>query len=95
MTIHLGLSCFRFSVAIRGNNHRCGFYILVNEERFAFMDAWFYHFDSTPSESATINLELLAGQTVRVENIGPSVVYGTSDTGFLYSWFTGHLLHAM
>ena len=47
------------------------------------------------SGSATINLELNAGQTIMVENWGSGNVYAFDPYGGFYSWFTGHLLYAI
>ena len=51
--------------------------------------------DGFPASSSTINLELTAGQIVRVENIVSTEVAGTEFTGVIRSWFTGHLLYAL
>ena len=45
--------------------------------------------------TATINIELRAGQIVRIEYKGSSKVGGTNSTGTMLSWFTGHLLYAL
>ena len=41
--------------------------------------------------SASIILELTAGQSVRIESQDSTEVYGTTS-GFYQSWFTGFLL---
>ncbi len=92
--LHCSRIC-RFSVTKRGNNYYGAFYFLVDEQEYAYKDYWFHEVNVTPSGSATISLELRAGQTVRVENIGSSGVYGSRDPGFLYSWFTGDLLYSV
>ena len=70
------------------------FYFLLDEEQLAQ-----YHLQisgaSYPNGAATINLELTAGQIVRIENWGSSTIYGTNSNGLINSWFTGHLLYAL
>ena len=66
----------------------------MDEERFAFEDEWNKTDDST-SGTATINMELTAGQIVRIENYASSLIYGTDPSGYIFSWFTGHLLYAL
>ena len=79
-----------------GNNYDGGFWLLVDEVRFAYKDAQdTSSSNSLPSGSATINVELTAGQIVRVENRGSSLLYGTDAEGFMNSWFTGHLLYGL
>ena len=68
---------------------------MVDEARYAEIDLETINSDGYPDGSATINIELTAGQIVRVENIISTVVYGTDASGYLYSWFTGHLLYAL
>ena len=78
-----------------GNASHGTFWFLVDEVRYAYKTAYFYNADSTPSGSTTINIELTAGQIVRIENLDSTVIYGTHEDGFMQSWFTGHLLHAL
>ena len=79
-----------------GNNSDGGFWFLVDEVRFAYKDAEDPSSSNIlPAGSATISLELTAGQIVRIENRGSSVLYGTDAEGFMNSWFTGHLLYAL
>ena len=77
-----------------GSSSFGAFFFLVDEERFAFEDEWNKTDDST-SGSATINMELRAGQIVRIENYGSLLIYGTDPSGYMFSWFTGHLLYAL
>ena len=86
----------RFSVNKSGNEYQGSFYFLVDEVRYANKDLYVGS-DVHPSGSATINVELRAGQLVRIENYGSTVIFGTSDDeeGEMYSWFTGHLLYAL
>ena len=65
-----------------GNYYSGAFYILVGDVRY-------------PLGSATINIELTAGQVVRIENDWSTTIYGTDSTGYIYSWFSGHLLSAL
>ena len=44
-----------------------------------------------PQASGTINLHLIAGQVVQIDNAGASLVYGGPIEN---SWFTGFLLVA-
>ena len=86
----------RFSVNKEGNNYDGGFWFLVDEVRYAYKDGEDPgSTNSLPSGSATINVELTAGQIVRIENRGSSVIYGTDAEEFMNSWFTGHLLYAL
>ncbi len=81
----------RFSVNKEGDYSTGSFHLLVDDVSFAFKNA-----NTEPSGSATINLALDAGQIVRVQTYGSTIVYGTNSAdGFLYSWFTGHLLYAL
>ena len=77
-----------------GNEYYGTFMFLVDEVRYAENDL-FVGSDVHPSGSATINIELRAGQIVRIENYGSTLIYGTSEGGNMYSWFTGHLLYAL
>ena len=84
----------RFSVNKEGDSNHGSFYLLVDEERYAYKETW-VSTDCCPAGSATINLELTVGQIVRVENTGSSLLYGTQPGGFMKSWFTAHLLYAL
>ena len=77
-----------------GNEYYGTFYFLVDEVRYGYLEGCCSG-DPTPSGSATINIELTAGQVVGVDNIISTVIYGTNPNGFLNSWFTGHLLYAL
>ena len=86
---------FRFTVIKSGNNYDGRFHFMVNEVEYALVDMDLVSAgDSTPSTTATINLELLAGDVVRIENIGSTLIYGVNGD-IMYSWFTGHLLYAL
>ena len=84
----------RFSVVKHGNYYSGAFYILVAKMRYAFVNE-FANTNSIPLGSATISIELTAGQVVRIENDWSTRIYGTDSAGFIYSWFTGHLLYAL
>lgn len=84
----------RFSVTKYGNNYSGGFHFLVDNKKVAYI----YEYDpdnSYPTGVATINLYLTADQTVQVENIGSTTVYGgrryPSSLGYR-SWSTVFLL---
>ncbi len=79
----------------KGNDYSGSFSILVGEAAIAFKEAGFTNSNEDPSGSATINLELTAGERVRVQNVDSSVVYGTAQFGVIESWFTGHLLYVL
>ena len=78
----------------RGNENIGTFFILVDEVRhvrfndYGGSDIW-------PAGSATINIELTAGQVVRIENVSSTLIARTDSTGYIHSWFTGHLLYAL
>ena len=79
-----------------GEDYWGSFIVLVDDTEYAYKDAWFGGAsDNTPSGSATITIELKAGQIVRILNKGSTDVLGTAPAGFLYSWFTGYLLYAL
>ena len=77
-----------------GNEYNGSFYFLVDEVRYAEKDGVSGGSNEAPASSATINLQLNAGQLVRIENVGSTLLYGTHAEGFVQSWFTGHLLYA-
>ena len=78
-----------------GNEYNGSFYFLVDEIRYAEKDGHSGDSNQAPASSATINLQLNAGQLVRIENVGSTLLYGTHAEGFVQSWFTGHLLYAL
>ena len=78
----------------RSNENRAYFWLLIDEDRYT------YNYQNTsgtgnPTGITTINIELTAGQIVRVENDHSSVIYGTDSNGIIQSWFTGFLLYAL
>ena len=79
----------------QGNDYSGSFFFLVDEVRYAVTDAYIGDLNFSPSGSSTINVELVAGQLVRIENHGSTELYGIDSTGFMFSWFTGHLLYAL
>ena len=81
-------------MAKEGNDYYGSFYFLVDEVRCAYEDENVGS-NSTPTGTATINIELMARQIVRIENRGSSKVGGTNSTGTMLSSFTGHLLYAL
>ena len=79
----------------RGNNYDGRFHFLVNEVEYALLDMDLVNEgDSTPTTTATIIMELFAGDVVRIENLGSTTIYGVNG-GVMHSWFTGHLLYAL
>ena len=84
----------RFSVTKCGNAQAGTFFFLVDEVRYAVMEEY-TEAKELQWASATINIELRAGQTVRIENGVSTAIWGTNGHGILYSWFTGHLLYAL
>ena len=81
-------------MAKRSDNYWAAFSILVDEVRYAYLDVYGSNIDRVPAGSATINIELMSGQVVRIENVGSAWIYGT-DSNVISSWFTGHLLYAL
>ena len=77
-----------------GNDGHGAFFFLVDEQKFAFEDEWNTGDEST-SGSCTINMQLTAGQIVRIENWQSTGIYGTESEGYIRSWFTGYLLYAL
>ena len=91
------MQCFifsRFSVNKEGNLGEGSFYFLVDEVRYAFKETY-VSTDCCPAGSATINLQLTAGQIVKVQNDISTLLYGTNTEEGSKSWFTGHLLYAL
>ncbi len=85
---------FRFSAVKEGSEDRGSFFFLVDNVKIAFVDEFTAN-GQNPQGSATIILELTAGQEVQIMNYQSTTVWGTSDNhGFIWSWFTGFLLHA-
>ncbi len=69
---------------------------MVDQDRFAYAaERGLDTGSSTPTGTMTINLELTAGQVVRVENDLSTLIYGTHSSGYLQSWFTGYMLFAL
>ena len=77
-----------------GYDYSGSFYFVVDDARFAFVKEYSPDNDFSPQGSATINMELTAGQIVWIENAVSTTIYGTND-GRLFSWFTGHLLYTL
>ena len=78
-----------------GTDYIGSFYILVDEVRYAYVEEIATNSDYNPAISSTINIQLTAGQIVRIENVGSLQIYGTNSAGYMHSWFTGHLLCAL
>ena len=78
----------------RSNDSTCHFWLLIDEERYVYSAIYTYG-GGTPTGTVTINLELTAGQIVRVENNDSTLIYGTDANGIIQSWFTGFLMYAL
>ena len=85
----------RFSVAKRGNNGRGDFWLLIDEDRYFISVTYSTNGAAAITGSMTINIELTAGQIVRVENEVSTVIYGTDSNGVIQSFFTGYMLYAL
>ena len=98
-TNHVGTSYVsfnhRFSIGKRSNQGFAHFWLLVDEQRYLNYDGYFEPSQVAPTGTATVNLQLTAGQIVRVENRASSIIYGTDSEGLIQSWFTGHMLYAL
>ena len=72
--LHLIFS--RFFIANRSDDGRAHFWLLIDEERYFYLENY-----TTYSESVTttINVELTAGQIVRVENNISTFISGTDS----------------
>ena len=81
----------RFSVQKTGNEFCSQFWLLIDDVRY-LNSGLILSDDQSPSNTITINLILTAGQIVRVENRVSSLIYGTSGSGDINSWFTGYML---
>ena len=88
----LHFSHFRFSVTKRSNDNRAYFWFLLDDQRYSLYQLYT---SGTVTGSATIVLELTAGQIVRVENSISTIIYGTDSEGAIRSWFTGHMLFGL
>ena len=94
--------CFfyaRFSVMKRSDVSQAKWWLLVDGARRTYYNMDYHEADGsgslTPTSASTINLELAAGQVVRVENDQSNNVYGTDPSGTMQSWFTGFMMFAL
>ena len=85
----------RLSVAKRGFDGRGDFVLLVDEQRYLGTTTYTTNSDAKPTGTATINIELTAGQIVRVENRESTSIFGTSSGGTIQSYFTGYMLYLL
>ena len=83
---------FRFSVQKTGNEFSPLFWLLVDDDRY-LNTGLVLSDDPDPSTSIIINIQLTAGQIVRVENRESTLIFGTSAGGDINSWFTGFMLY--
>ena len=86
---------FRFSIAKRSNDGRAHFWLLIDEERYFYFNIALDGGSTAPTGTATINIQLTAGQIVRVENNISTLIYGTNSEGIIQSYFTGFLLYLL
>ena len=77
-----------------GNDYCPSFWLLVDERHYLTTGPEILS-EFTPSTAITINIQLKAGQTVRVENQISTLIYGTATTGVIDSWFTGFMLYEL
>ena len=78
----------------RGNNNSADFELHVdNDAYFRFVLNTDSH--GEPGGCATINLQLTAGQIIRVDNEISTLLYGTDELGIIHSYFTGYMLYAL
>ena len=74
-----------------GNEFSLLFWLLIDNDRY-LNTGLVLSDDPDPSTSITINLQLSAGQIVRVENRESTLIFGTSVGGDINSCFTGYML---
>ena len=89
----------RFSVTKRSDASEADFWIVVDSVRYAYSEINTGGMgeelgSERPTGSFTINIQLTAGQVVQVQNDNSELVYGTTS-GYIQSWFTGHMLYAL
>ena len=63
-------------MAKRSNAGRAHFWLLLDEQRYFYLDSYENY---VPTGTVTINLQLTAGQIVRVENYYSTIIYGTLE----------------
>ncbi len=51
--------------------------------------------DTNPTGTMVVNLQLNAGQVIKVQNALSTRVFGTTSIGTMRSWFTGHMLYLL
>ena len=95
-------TCFfstRFSITKRSDHSQARYWLIVDEIRKTFFDMDYHEQSgsgtSTSTGSFTINMQLTAGQIVRVENDRSAYIYGTDSSGIMQSWFTGYMLYSL
>ena len=89
----------RFSITKRSDYSQARFWLIVDEVRKTFFDMDYHEQTgsgtTTPTGFFTINMQLTAGQIVRVENDQSPYIYGTDSSGVMMSWFTGYMLFSL
>ena len=83
----------------RSDASQAKWWLLVDNTRITYFDMDYHEQGGsgtqTPTSAVTMNVQLTAGQVVRVENYKSSNVYGTDSSGVMMSWFTGFLIFAL
>ena len=83
----------------RSDYSQSKWWLLVDNSRTTYYNMDYHEADcsgsQTPTSAATINLQLTAGQIVRVENDQSDVLYGTDSNGIMQTWFTGFMIYAL
>ena len=88
----------RFSITKTSGASQARMWLLIDEVRKTFSDMDFHEQgsgSSSPTGAFTINMQLTAGQIVRVENEASTFIYGTTESGVMQSWFTGYMLYSL
>ena len=77
-----------------GDQHSSLLWLLVDKQRFLYGGIYNTQ-DDGPNNAITINLQLTAGQIVKVQNSISTRIYGTRSEGDIESWFSGYMLYAL
>ena len=96
--IKTSFSFTRFLVATRSSDSQADFWFLIDEVRYVYHDMDYAEDGSAtlnPTGTATINVQLTAGQIVRVENDNSITINGTDASGVINTWFTSYMLYAL
>ena len=94
ISTEISFSCYRFSITKRSTDSQARFALVIDEIEKAYYDMDVHEDGSGteyPSGSFTTNIQLTAGQVVRVSNRNSAQIFGT-DEGLMMSWFTGYMM---